>query len=172
MRANKGAPPGVQALNSVPVCQVIVSSSVRDEYILVLFPPTIVTAVGIIRGRGELGGGFGWLQRIKGVALVYVFIMVASQAEACGTPEANTGASETTCGMSGGRSRKGLEPLNECEVARRRRTCNWGHNVYSHTGGKLLHQTWRYEGTKTGSFISTENAQTRRQRTHDCEYKL
>ena len=95
--------------------------------------------------------------------------MVVSQVEACGTPEANAGVSETTCGMSGGRSRKGLEPLDEYDVARRRRTHNWRHNVFN---GKLLHQILTYEGTKTGSFITTEKAQTRRQRTHDCGYKI
>ncbi|KAI0284193.1 hypothetical protein BGY98DRAFT_930762 [Russula aff. rugulosa BPL654] len=63
---------------------------------------------------------------------------------------------------------EGLEPLDEYDVARRRRTYNWGHDVFS---GKLLHQMWTYEGTKTGSFITTENAQTRHQRTHDYGYK-
>lgn len=52
----------------------------------------------------------------------YTFIVVVSQVEACGMPEANVRARETTCDMSGGRSRKGLEQWDEYEVARSRRT--------------------------------------------------
>jgi hypothetical protein len=49
-----GALPDVQVLNRVSACQVIVSSNVRDEYVSVLFPPTIVTATGIIRVEVEV----------------------------------------------------------------------------------------------------------------------